>query len=61
MYDDKLNNATLSILKWAPYFMMMFGYWLMGNKQIFSNVVNPVEYKTDPINTDHYYLDLEVN
>lgn len=45
MYDDKLNNATLSILKWAPFLMMMFGYWLMGNKQIFSNVVNPVEEK----------------
>jgi hypothetical protein len=46
MYDDKLNNAALSIMKWAPFFMMMFGYWLMGNKQIFSNIVNPVQYKT---------------
>jgi len=32
MYDDKLNNAALSILKWAPFFMMAFGYWIMGNK-----------------------------
>lgn len=32
MYDDKLNNAALSILKWAPFFMMGFGYWFMGNR-----------------------------
>lgn len=60
MYDEKLNNAALSILKWAPFALFLFGFWLMGNKQIFSNVANPVELKTDPITTDHYYVDMEI-
>jgi hypothetical protein len=61
MYDDKLNNAALSILKWAPFFMMAFGYWIMGNKQIFSNVVYPVRLKNDAITTGHHGLDMEVS
>ena len=32
MYDEKMNAAAISILKWAPFFMVSFGYWAMGNK-----------------------------
>jgi len=32
MYDDKLNNAAIKALKWAPIFMMFFGYWALGNQ-----------------------------
>lgn len=39
MYDEKLNAAALSTLKWAPVFMMAFGFWIMGNQQIFSNYI----------------------
>ena len=42
VYDEKLNKAALKILKWAPFLMVMFSYWALGNKQIFSNVVHPV-------------------
>mmetsp|Transcript_1031 Transcript_1031/g.1315 ORF Transcript_1031/g.1315 Transcript_1031/m.1315 type:complete len:202 (+) Transcript_1031:1713-2318(+) len=52
-YDDKLNKAALMILKWPPLFMCFFGYWCLGNLQIFSNVVNPLETANDPINTGH--------
>jgi len=31
-YDEKLNNAALSMMKWAPFLMLVFGYWLIGNK-----------------------------
>lgn len=41
-YDDKLNKAALSILKWPPVFMCFFGYWCLGSLQIFSNVVEPL-------------------
>jgi hypothetical protein len=40
MYDEKLNAAVLSTMKWAPVFMMFFGFWIMGNQQIFSNEVS---------------------
>jgi hypothetical protein len=32
MYDEKLNASALGILKWAPVFMMFFGYWIIGNR-----------------------------
>jgi len=31
-YDQKLNNAALGVLKWAPLLMFMFGYWSTGNR-----------------------------
>jgi hypothetical protein len=27
MYDEKMNEAALGILKWAPFFMVIFGFW----------------------------------
>lgn len=31
MYDDKLQKEALAILKNAPMFMFILGYWAMGN------------------------------
>lgn len=61
VYDEKLNKAAIKISKWAPFLMVTFSYWAMGNKQIFSNVAIPVVYRNDPITTDHYMIDLEVS
>ena len=27
MYDEKMNQTALGILKWAPFFMVIFGFW----------------------------------
>ena len=35
MYDEKLNKTALAWVKFAPLLMMAFGYWIMGNRQIF--------------------------
>ena len=59
VYDEKLNKAALKILKWAPFLMVMFSYWALGNKQIFSNVVHPVQFRNDPIITEHDIIDLQ--
>ena len=48
-FDDALNKSALYIMKFAPLSMMMFGFWVMGNNQIFSNVVIPRTSKTDPV------------
>lgn len=32
MYDEKMNEAAVGILKWAPFAMMVFGFWTMGNQ-----------------------------
>jgi hypothetical protein len=31
MYDNRLNNASLMLLRWAPLFLLFFGYWCLGN------------------------------
>jgi hypothetical protein len=63
MFDDVLNKSALSQLKIAPVFMMFFGYWIMGNQQMFRNFVEGREYKTDPIITNHkgYQLQLDLS
>ena len=54
MYDEKLNKIALAWLKFAPLLMMAFGYWTMGNRQIFSNVIVPLEFTSSTLETDHY-------
>jgi hypothetical protein len=27
MYDEKMNAAAISVLKWAPFLMVSFGFW----------------------------------
>jgi hypothetical protein len=61
MFDEKLNMSALGTMKWAPFFMMIFGYWTMGNRQIFDNVVIANEYKTDPVQTDHKGYNIAVD
>ena len=37
MFDNLLNDRALSILMFAPLFMVMFSYWMIGNRQMFYN------------------------
>jgi len=53
MYDEKLNASALSTLKWAPVFLLFFGYWIMSNKQLFGNTVLPLQRTNEVIQTDH--------
>jgi len=53
MFDDVLNQSAINMLKIAPVFMMIFGYWIFGNRQIFYNIVNGREYRTNPVLTSH--------
>jgi len=53
MYDEKMNAYALQMMRWAPIFFLFFGYWAMGNKQIFENEVKPLAYSEAPVNTGH--------
>lgn len=53
MYDEKMNEAAIGILKWAPFFMMLFGFWQMGNMQIFSKEISAKDFQPDPVTTNH--------
>lgn len=53
MYDDRLNNSVLRLARWGPLFLLYFGYWCIGNKQIFDNTVNEIIYSNQPMDTSH--------
>jgi len=37
LLDNRLNDCGLDLLKKAPMFMIFFGYWFLGNRQVFFN------------------------
>ena len=41
LYGPAMHNGALKILYYAPYFMIFFGYWQLGNRQIFFNEPQP--------------------
>lgn len=53
MFDDAMTRNTLRILNWAPLLYCLFGYWMIGNNQIFSNLVFPIDHSTDVIKSGH--------
>ena len=44
LIDNKLNDRALKILEWAPIMMLVFGYWQLGNRQMFFNEVSDLSY-----------------
>eukprot|EP00117_Sycon_ciliatum_P041124 scpid37102/ scgid30137/ len=53
MFDEKLNESSISKMKWAPIFMMFFGFWCLSNKQIFTNEAYPIFKTTEAVETGH--------
>ena len=43
MYGGGMNIGALAILSYAPIPMLFFGYWQLGNRQIFFNESSPIE------------------
>ena len=61
MYDEKLNESAIGTLKWAPVFMMIFGFWIMSNNQLFHNYVHESVYRSEPIKTNHKGFNLKAD
>ena len=38
MFDESLIQRTFAMLKYSPLFMFMFGYWAVGQPQIFESL-----------------------
>jgi hypothetical protein len=36
--DDSLNKNIMKMLKLAPLFFLVNGYWMVSNRQIFENI-----------------------
>lgn len=57
LYDNKFNRRVINILKIAPLSMLLSGYWLLGNRQMFFNEVNYVVNANDVSTPNHHILD----
>ena len=57
MWDEDLNNMAFSILKGAPLLMFFFGYWAMGNAQIFMNRPSETYFINRAANPKHNWID----
>jgi len=53
IYDDKLNKLALETMKFAPLLMFFFGWWTLGNMQVFSEKIVPLVNSGVPLTTDH--------
>ena len=53
MFDAELTETALNIIQWAVVLYLGVGYWMMSNKQIFSNLVIPKEYSKEVLKTGH--------
>lgn len=58
MYDQKLNDDVLSILRFAPLFMFVLGYWQIGNRQMFFNDSSELVTSSDRADPNHRLFDL---
>ena len=57
-YDEKLNHSVLQKLTWAPVYFLGFGYWMLSNKQLFSNECYPFTYSDNLEQTNHIWYDV---
>jgi len=57
MYDERLSQAVLNMLYYAPLFLTGFGYWMASNKQMLSNEnLHPKDRMISPT-TNHHTID----
>ena len=55
-YDEKLNKRAIKVLKFAPVFMFLLGYWALGNRQIFFNESNHVTHNNEVTDPGHQLI-----
>jgi len=51
--DDTMTKNALRLLKLAPIFMLLNGYWMVSNQQIFNNSWNYIEQDSEPMPSGH--------
>lgn len=57
LFDNKLNERALDILKLSPIVFLASAYWLLGNRQMFFNELATVNHKNDVPNPNHALFD----
>jgi len=58
MYDETLGLNVINKMKFAPLFLLIFGYWFYSSNQLYSNdQLKPFERQSDTFVTGHTFLD----
>lgn len=58
LYDDTLNVVSIHFLKWAAFLYIAIAYWVLTNKQLFTNYLRPIEYQAQVEFYDHKIFEL---
>lgn len=53
--DNSLNNNAISMIKFAPLFLIMNGFWMVDNRTIFNNQWNYRMRLTDNMRSSHFF------
>ena len=59
MYGNKMSDGAIYILTKAPLFLLTFGYWQLGNRQIFFNESMPINLASDDYDPHHELFDIK--
>ena len=51
---DTLTQTTISSLKYSPILMLINGYWMISNPQIFENKWNYIGVENGPMKSGHF-------
>lgn len=46
-FDEQMTLLCLDLIKWVPYLMLPFCFWMLGNRQIYETVTFPIDFKSD--------------
>jgi hypothetical protein len=57
LYDDTLNVVSIYFLKWAAFIYIAVAYWMLTNKQIFGNDLQPIAYEAQIQYYNHHILE----
>lgn len=56
--DDKMTTNAMWLLSFTPILFLFNGYWMLSNRQMFSNEVNQVSRSTDEMSSGHFWSTL---
>ena len=59
--DNKLNNNALNMLRYAPMFLLMNGFWLVDNRTIFNNKWHYKDRATEFMKSDHFFEGFKIS
>ena len=51
--DDQMTKNALSLLSYSPILLLLNGYWMLSNRQIFASDINALTTMTETMLTGH--------